>query len=63
MSNSKNHDGSEPRILCSKKFPFRIEEETKTFEDKHKVKEFTTINLAQHKILKGIPYKEEVDKK
>lgn len=63
MSNSKSHDGSQPKILCSEKLPFRIEEEIKTFQDKHKVKEFTTINLAQHKILKGIPHKEEVDKK
>ena len=43
----------QPRILYLAKFSFRIEGEIKSFQDKQKLRNFTTTKLDLQEMLKG----------
>jgi hypothetical protein len=44
----------QPKLLCSSKLSFIVEEKIKTFHNNQKLNEFIAIKPAQQKILKGI---------
>jgi hypothetical protein len=49
------------RLVFPAKLSFRVKGEIKTFQDKHKLKEFMISNAALWKILKGILYKRKIN--
>ena len=51
MLNGKN---MQPRIIYPARLSFRIERETKSFQEKEKLKEFLNTKPALQEILKGI---------